>query len=88
MLSRAYKKTAKANERAAACKQRERALLADDDASLADLEALPDCTALQATAEAEAARLARLRALAVHGVLLVVIEILGDAKTKKKTPRF
>ena len=36
--------------RAAVCKKKECALLADDDASLADLEALLDCAALQAAA--------------------------------------
>ena len=58
-LSRAYKKTQKATSRAAACHRDQEALLADDNASLEALEALPDCVALQASAEEESARLAR-----------------------------
>ena len=58
-LSRAYKKTQKANNRASECRRDQDALLSDDDASLEALEALPNCEELQELANAEAERLAR-----------------------------
>ena len=62
LISRAFKKTAKANERATACERKEQALLAADDASLDELEALPNCAELRAAAAEETAKLARPRA--------------------------
>ena len=59
LLARAYKKTAKANERAAACERKEEALMAAADPSLEELESLPNCAELRAAAEGEASRLAR-----------------------------
>jgi hypothetical protein len=64
LISRAFKKTAKANERATACERKEEALLAAAEPELEELEALPNCAELRAAAVEEAARLARLRALA------------------------
>lgn len=62
-LSRAYKKLSKATERAEACEARQEELLTSPDAPLADLEALPNCAALRANADAEASRLGQLEAL-------------------------
>lgn len=64
LISRAFKKTAKANERATACERKEEALLAEAEPELEELEALPNCAELRAAAVEEAARLARLRELA------------------------
>ena len=50
LLSRAFKKTAKANERATACERKEEALLAAADPDLKELEALPNCAELRAAA--------------------------------------
>ena len=63
LLSRAFKKTAKANERATACERKEEALLAAAEPDLKELEALPNCAELRAAAAEQAARLERLRAL-------------------------
>ena len=58
LISRAFKKTAKANERATACERKEAALLADGaEPKLEELEALPNCAELRAAAVEEAARL-------------------------------
>ena len=49
--------------RAAACEREQAALLEQDDPSLEALEALPNCDALRAKADAEAERAAQLQAL-------------------------
>jgi len=64
LISRAFKKTAKANERATACERKEAALLADGaEPELEELEALPNCAELRAAAVEEASRLVCRRGL-------------------------
>ena len=57
LVSRAFKKTAKANERATACERKEEALLAAAEPDLKELEALPNCAELRAAAAEQVARL-------------------------------
>lgn len=83
-LSRAYKKTQKANNRASECLRKQDALLADDGASLEELEALPNCEELQELANVEAERLAR---CACHTQPTVAHVLEPSHLTSEATPR-
>ena len=63
VLYRAQKKASKAEARAASCEERMSALMDDENASLDELEALPNCDELRAVASAEAERLLQLEEL-------------------------
>ena len=63
VLYRSQKKVAKACERADKCEAQQEALLAAENPTLEELEALPDCTGLREAATTEAERLVRLEEL-------------------------
>jgi len=63
VLYRAQKKYSKAAERVMACEEQENALLAKSDATLEELEALPNCEARRVDAAAAQERLAELEDL-------------------------
>jgi len=73
VLYRAQKKYSKAAERVMACEEQENALLAKSDATLEELEALPNCEARRVDAAAAQERLAELEDL-VSGLQTVTRE--------------
>eukprot|EP00966_Prymnesium_polylepis_P018841 434024-Prymnesium_polylepis.1 len=62
-LERGYKKLAKAEDRAASCEAKQDELMARDDATLEELEALPKCAELRQQADSQLERITRLQEL-------------------------
>ena len=79
VLYRTQKKLSKAEERVRACEAKEAELLSRDDATLEELEALPNCEELRDAATSEEERLGHLQKL-VDG-LRATTSVCGDKPT-------